>query len=163
MLDKTLTAPDDLRGRFVERQIMPSLVPELTVSDFTASFRFYCDLLGWQVVYDRPEEDFAYLRLCGADLMIDGLGVGRNFDADLTPVDRPFGRGINLEITVPAVQPLLEALAAANYPLHLPPEEKWYRAGDVAVGQRQFIVADPDGFLLRFCELLGQRPAADAL
>jgi hypothetical protein len=26
-------------------------------------------------------------------------------------------------------------------------------------GQRQFVVADPDGYLLRFCMSLGQRPA----
>ena len=92
-------------------------------------------------------------------LMLDEMTVGRNFDATLTPGDRPFGRGMNLEIEVGSVAPLLDALAAAGWPLHLPPEEAWYRAGDRDLGQYQFIVADPDGYLLRFCEPLGERDA----
>ncbi|MDO5632192.1 MAG: VOC family protein [Paracoccus sp. (in: a-proteobacteria)] len=138
---------------------MPSLVPELTVTDFGASRRFYCDILGWQVVYDRPEDRFAYLRLGGAELMIDALSVGRNFDATLTPGDRPLGRGMNLEITLDDIQPLLDALTARGWPLILEPEEKWYRAGDTELGQRQFIVADPDGYYLRFCQPLDIHPS----
>ena len=137
---------------------MPALVPELNVTDFAVSLGFY-RALGWQVAYDRPEDEFAYLRLGEAELMIDGLRTGRNFDATLSPDDRPFGRGVNLEITVPAIAPLLAALD--DTPLHLAPEEKWYRAGDDEIGVRQFIVADPDGYLLRFSEPLGTRPCRD--
>ncbi|MEO9168740.1 MAG: VOC family protein, partial [Aestuariivirga sp.] len=36
-------------------------------------------------------------------------------------------------------------------------EEKWYRAGDEEVGQRQFLVQDPDGYLLRLCQPIGRR------
>lgn len=36
-------------------------------------------------------------------------------------------------------------------------EEKWYRADDAYLGNKQFIVQDPDGFLLRFFEDLGER------
>ena len=136
---------------------MPALVPELTVSDFPASLAFY-RRLGWHVVYDRPEDQFAYLRIGDADLMIDGLAVGRNFDATLTADDRPFGRGMNLEITLPSIAPVLAALAGE--PLHLPVEERWYRAHDCDLGVRQFVVADPDGYLLRFSESLGTRPHA---
>ena len=39
--------------------------------------------------------------------------------------------------------------------LTLPLEERWYRAGAGQIGQRQFVVADPDGYLLRFVRLLG--------
>lgn len=136
---------------------MAALVPELTVSDFPASLAFY-RRLGWLVVHDRPEDDFACLRLGEAELMIDGLPFGRTFDPTLTAADRPFGRGMNLEITVPSVAPLLAALEGAA--LHLPVEEKWYRAGDRDLGVRQFVVADPDGYLLRFSEPLGSRPHA---
>lgn len=38
-------------------------------------------------------------------------------------------------------------------------EEAWYRKGDFEVGQRQFLVQDPDGYLLRLVEGLGERPA----
>lgn len=138
----------------------PSLVPELSVTDFSASMDFYVGLLGWRVIYDRPEDGFAYLRLGEAALMIDALSVGRNFDATLRAEDRPFGRGMNLEISLPTIAPQLAALERAAYPLLLAPEEKWYRQGDREIGQRQFIVADPDGYYLRFCESLGHRPAA---
>ena len=53
---------------------------------------------------------------------------------------------------------LLAALKGAA--LHLPVEERWYRAGDRDIGVRQFVVADPDGYLLRFSEPLGSRPHA---
>lgn len=137
----------------------PTIVPELTVTDIAASLRFYVDLLGWRVVYDRPEEGFAMLDLHGGRLMLDALSQGRNFDARLGAADRPFGRGMNLEIGGPDVAVLLSALAQAGHPLHLPPEDAWYRVGKREVGQRQFIVADPDGYLLRFCQSLGERDA----
>ena len=140
---------------------MPALVPELSVSDFPAALAF--DLrLGWTVVHDRPGDEFALLRLGGApeaaEVMLDGLRTGRNFDADLTAAERPFGRGLKLEITVPTLAPVLAALG--DHPLALPVEERWYRAGAVEIGVRQFIVADPDGYLLRFSEPLGTRPCA---
>ncbi len=39
-------------------------------------------------------------------------------------------------------------------------EEKWYRADKIEVGQRQFLVMDPDGYLLRLVMDLGERPLA---
>ena len=39
-----------------------------------------------------------------------------------------------------------------------PEEERWYRKRDEEVGNRQFVVVDPDGYLLRFFTSLGRRP-----
>ncbi len=133
------------------------LVPELNVSDIAASLRFWCDLLGFAVLFDRPEEGFAYLGRDGAEVMLEQLGPASWPVGEMV---RPFGRGINLQIDVAAVQPMLDRLAAAAWPLYLPPQDRWYRAGDVENGQRQFLVQDPDGYLLRFAESLGRRPAA---
>ncbi len=44
-------------------------------------------------------------------------------------------------------------------PTFLPLEEKWYRRDEVALGVRQFIVQDPDGYLLRLSQDIGTRPA----
>jgi len=41
-------------------------------------------------------------------------------------------------------------------------EDAWYRAGDVEAGQRQFIVQDPDGYLVRLVQRLGERPVEQA-
>lgn len=133
-----------------------ALIPELAVVSIAESRRFYCDLLGFSAVYERPEEGFAFLAFGEAQLMLDQIGVGRTFD-DAEPLTRPLGRGLNLQIEAPAVMPLLSALQDAGWPLYLPLEEKWYRRDDEEVGNRQFVVADPDGYLLRFYESLGSR------
>ena len=138
---------------------MPNaLVPEFAVSDFANSKTFYCDVLGFQVAYERPEEGFAYLSLGEAELMIDQIGAGRTFDDGHLPEGYPFGRGLNVQIEVPSIAPLLKALEAVGHELYLTPEDKWYRNDEIEVGNRQFVVADPDGYLLRFFEDLGARP-----
>ena len=73
------------------------------------------------------------------------------------PFAPPLGNGVNFQVTVDAVAPILERLAAAGWPLFMPVEDKWYRVGDRETGQRQFVVADPDGYLLRPAQDLGFR------
>ena len=135
-----------------------ALIPEFAVSDWAVSRRFYCDLLGFSVAYERSEEGFSFLRLGDAELMIDQIGKGRTFGDGHLPDAYPFGKGVNVQIRVASVERLLDALSAADHTLYLPPEEKWYRKAEHEVGNRQFVVADPDGYLLRFYEDLGSRP-----
>ena len=133
-----------------------SLVPELAVRDIGRSTTFY-RRLGFKCRYERPEEGFALLALGTAEIMLDEIGRGRTFRVDDAPLDHPLGRGLNLEITVADLAPLLDALE--DFALFLPPEEKWYRVGEGSVGVRQFAVADPDGYLLRFSQRLGRNPS----
>lgn len=135
-----------------------ALVPEFAIRDWRASLAFYRDTLGFEVRYLRSEEGFAYLALGEAELMLDQIGLGRDIDPVLS-TDR-LGRGLNVQIRVAAVAPLIAALERGGHPLHLPLEERWYRRDHEEVGHRQFVVADPDGYLLRFYEALGARPAA---
>lgn len=134
-----------------------ALVPELAVSDWRTSRTFYRDLIGFEIAYERPEEGFSFLTLGDAQLMIDQIGIGRTFEVEGAPVERPFGRGLNMQIRVADVSVILDRLAAASVALYLPLEEKWYRRDDHEVGNRQFVVADPDGYLLRLFEDLGER------
>jgi catechol 2,3-dioxygenase-like lactoylglutathione lyase family enzyme len=53
-----------------EDNVTARLVPELYCSDFDRTLHFYTDLLGFTVLYARPEERFAYLEREGAELMI---------------------------------------------------------------------------------------------
>ena len=48
-----------------------------------------------------------------------------------------------------AIDPILARLAKAGIALFRPVEEAWYRNGDTYSGNRQFLVQDPDGYLLR--------------
>jgi len=64
------------------------------------------------------------------------------------------------QVEVPSVDLILNRLEAVAWPLFMACEEKWYRAGTVETGQRQFLVQDPDGYLVRLAEGLGERPVA---
>jgi catechol 2,3-dioxygenase-like lactoylglutathione lyase family enzyme len=130
-----------------------SLVPELDVSDLGASKSFWCDLLGFRIAYQRPEDRFMYIELQGAQVML----MQHNGNWETAPLERPFGRGINFQIVVDDITPLLVALEQANWPLFEECREAWYRVGERARGQRQFLVQDPDGYLLRFAQELGLR------
>ena len=45
----------------------------------------------------------------------------------------------------------------ANLVIVIELEERWYRQVTIERGNRQFVVADPDGYLLRFYQNLGVR------
>lgn len=129
---------------------MAALVPEFAVSNITKSLKFYVDILGFQIKYQRPEEGFAYLNIGAAELMLDQLGTGRDFNINEKPPKYPFGHGLNVQIKVDDLTPMLAAITKNNLNLCLPVEEKYYRKDDKEVGQKQFVIADPDGYLLRF-------------
>ena len=138
------------------------IMPELGVRDWQISRDFYLRVLGLTPRHERLEEGFSYLEREGAELMIDQIGLGRSCDHGAGPLLAPLGRGMNLQIEVSDLAPILAALEAEGWPLLLPLEERWYRAGAQDLGNRQIVLADPDGYLLRFFEDLGCRPAAGA-
>lgn len=137
--------------------LSPDLVPELLVTDLATSLDFWVGFCGFRVLYDRPYEGFAALHQGSARLMLEEIGVGRNWVPGV--LERPLGRGVNFQISVPALPALLERLASAGWPLFMAPEEKWYQTGDSQTGVTQFLVQDPDGYLVRFTSRLGARPA----
>lgn len=133
------------------------IVPELYCSDFPRSLHFYTTVLGFSVRYVRQEERFAYLDLAGAALMIEQTVEDvRTLVAG--GLDYPFGRGINLQISIDDVDALYARAQAAGSRIFWPLEERWYRRHGEEVGNRQFVVMDPDGYLLRFAQDLGARP-----
>jgi catechol 2,3-dioxygenase-like lactoylglutathione lyase family enzyme len=138
---------------------MSRLIPELDVSDLDRSLNFYVDVVGFSVLYDRPEERFAFLDLDGACLMLEeAAGLGRRFRT--APLERPYGRGVNFQIELTNVDALHERVRKAGFDFVIPLEERWYRRAEMELGNRQFAVADPDGYVLRFFSDLGQRPAS---
>ena len=138
----------------------PGLVPELAVTDYEASKRFWCDLIGFSLRYERAEEGFGYLVLGNAHLMLDQINQGRTWATGT--LEAPLGRGINFEVQVENLDPALQRIMSAGWPIFVEPEEKWYRAGDIEIGVRQFLVQDPDGYLLRLQQEIGERPAGES-
>jgi catechol 2,3-dioxygenase-like lactoylglutathione lyase family enzyme len=128
-----------------------ALIPELSVSDLSKSLRFYIDLLGFKVEYDRPADKFSFLSLDSAQLMLEQT----NHHWATAPLERPYGRGINFQIEVSDLGPMLSRLAQAGHPLFREARDNRYQVGDRLEGRREFLVMDPDGYLLRFCQSLG--------
>jgi catechol 2,3-dioxygenase-like lactoylglutathione lyase family enzyme len=139
-------------GRMPERGFA-ALTPELVVLDLDASLRFWCGLLGFTVAYDRTAARFAYLVRGDAQIML----CQHNGRWSTGALEQPFGRGVNFQIMVDRLDPILTALGAARWPLFDGPSEAWYRIGPVEGGQRECLVQDPDGYLVRLAENLGQR------
>jgi catechol 2,3-dioxygenase-like lactoylglutathione lyase family enzyme len=86
-----------------------ALVPELLVTDLDRSRAFYCSVCGFSLRFARPEDGFLYLQLGSAQIMLEQAGP----ESWLTgPLEPPFGRGINLQIEVAALAPLVARLNA---------------------------------------------------
>lgn len=145
------------------------IVPELDVTDLGHSVRFYVGVIGFTLVFGRPKERFAYLSLGTAELMLqEAAGPGRRFRT--APLEWPFGRGVNLQIAVPDVEVVYAAVRDAGLtPLVdmeergydvdvVAPSGRWARVGPTQAGHRQFVVPDPDGYLLRFYTSLRETP-----
>jgi catechol 2,3-dioxygenase-like lactoylglutathione lyase family enzyme len=130
------------------------MVPELTVASLEASLRFYV-AAGFAVRFRRADPPFAYLELGSAQLMIEQEHAhGWNIE----PLDRPLGRGINLQIMVESAREVFARLQALGVPAFRGIQDTWYRtAPQQEEGRREFLFQDPDGYLLRFAERLGTR------
>ncbi|RON09347.1 bleomycin resistance family protein [Pseudomonas brassicacearum] len=137
------------------------MVPELMVGDLRKSLDFWTTLIGFQVAYDRPEEGFAYLDFDGVQVMLEQYDPLEG-QWVTGPLEAPFGRGINFQMTIDSVEPILQRLTAVEWPLFRPFADAWYRSGTVEVGQLELLVQDPDGYLLRLVEYLGERPLSNA-
>ncbi len=132
------------------------LVPEILVSIVEESLKFYTELIGFKVNYAREEEKFYFLEYQGSQIMIEQLHDNSRFTNGL-PKEKPFGQGINFEIETDDADILYQKINDADYPIFYPLEEKWYQTGDTLGGNKQFVVADPDGYLLRFAQDLGKK------
>ncbi|WP_074019993.1 bleomycin resistance protein [Xenorhabdus thuongxuanensis] len=127
------------------------MVPELTVSDFYASLNFYQKILGFEILIQREEPSFVYLCLGEAQLMLEAFHENGWNTGEL---NKPLGRGINLQIEVDDVSPILENIVINKIELYRPLEDNYYCIGDTTICQREFLVQDPDGYLLRFSQYI---------
>ncbi len=130
------------------------LIPELSVSDIEKSLWFYADVLGFKIEYRRKEAGFAFISYKGSQLMIEQV----NGKWETGPLEKPFGRGINFQIETDEIDLLVNGLKSHELEIKMMPKENWYRKGNELVGNREFLVMDPDGYLLRFAEDLGYKP-----
>ena len=130
------------------------LVPELHVNDLMRSLQFWCDTCGFHIAFQREEERFVFLERDGAQIML----CQRHGRYETGAMAYPLGQGAMFQIYLDEFGDVLAALTAIKWPLYEELRERWYRAGDRENGLRQFMVQDPDGYLIMFAQSLGARP-----
>jgi len=119
-------------------------------------------------MFDRPESKFAMIALQGSWIILEqteGFNAvteeefvdGRQWRTGA--LEYPFGRGINFQIIVDNIDSSYARIQKLSYPIKVPLEERWYRVKDQLVGVKQFLVMDPDGYLVRIQQDYGTRPA----
>ena len=130
------------------------MVPELYVSNFAVSREFYMHILGFTVLYARHDPEFVYLEQEELQLML--LQSDENWlGGRLEP---PYGRGVNLQMELTDIQPIYERLLENGTVMQRDMKDTWRETGSVLTGSREFWFQDPDGYLLRFCQPLGDKP-----
>ena len=129
-------------------------IPELSVTNLEKSLKFY-KTAGFKLEYDRPENKFAFISLGTIQFMLQEFS---NTDKwNIAPITYPFGNGINFQLEVDNVDKIYNNLKNANYEIAFDIEENWYRQDNKLLGNKEFLVQDPDGYLLRLSEDLGER------
>src|SRR3954469_25825819 len=95
--------------------------PELDVSDLDRSLAVYVSVIGFAVMFDRPEERFAFLTLEGVHLMAEeAAGPGLRFRT--APLAHPYGRGVSFMIELVDIDRLHSRVQAAGSTIVIPLE-----------------------------------------
>ena len=123
-----------------------SLIPELTVSDLERTKAFYVDILQFKIEYERPENKFVFLSREKNQMMFEQ----ENGNWSVGALEYPYGRGINFEMTVSDVDGLYARILDAGIKPFREMKVSRYRNGEEDIVQKEFLVQDPDGYLLRF-------------
>ena len=136
-------------------QIWNSLIAEMMVQDYPSALDWWVGLVGMTPVFTRPAQKLALLaHPDGAQLMI----YERDGDWETGAMEPPFGRGAVIQVFVADVAAVQARFATAGHAFYVPLREKWRDWGDRLGGQREFLVQDPDGYLVMLAERIGERP-----
>lgn len=123
------------------------LIPELTVFDITKTKEFYMNVLEFQLEYERVEDKFAFLSFEDSQFMFDQIHEGGWNIGDFT---YPLGRGINLSIEVADIDKYYEKLKSKQVSFYKELMVNTYHVYDESFEQKEFLLQDPNGYLLRF-------------
>ena len=130
------------------------IIPELSVTNIKNSLKFY-QTIGFKIEYERPENKFVFLSMGEIQFMLQEISKEDKWD--IAPLKYPFGNGINFQLEVDSVDSIYNSLKEINYKIAFEMEENWYRQNDKLLGNKEFLVQDPDGYLIRFSEDLGEK------
>lgn len=122
-----------------------SLIPELSVTNIEKSKEFYLNL-GFKIMYERKEDKFCFLYLEDNQIMIEEI----NDNWNVGEMKYPFGNGINISMTVSDIDSFYENIISKKIVLFRKIKTSKYRVDDIIYEDKEFLLQDPDGYLLRF-------------
>lgn len=124
------------------------LIPELSVSNLDVSKKFYINILGFNLEYERLKDKFVFLSYGDAQIMIEEV----NGHWDTGELQYPLGRGINFQIATDDVYKIEYILKQNNIKLFKDIMESQYECDGEIIVEKEILFQDPDGYLLRFSQ-----------
>jgi len=123
-----------------------NLIPELSVFDILQTKKFYKEL-GFKIEYERQKEKFIFMSFQDSQFMFeqihdDGWNTGE--------LSYPLGRGINFSIAVEDVEELYKLVKTLNFEIYKELTRNKYQVNGTEETQIEFLIQDPNGYLLRF-------------
>ena len=123
-----------------------NLIPELSVFDILQTEKFYKEL-GFKIEYERQKEKFIFMSFQDSQFMFeqihdDGWNTGE--------LSYPLGRGINFLIAVEDVEELYKLVKTLNFEIYRELTRNKYQVNGTEETQIEFLIQDPNGYLLRF-------------
>ena len=150
----------DFQERFFKSEIIRDdiswnkIIPEFSVTNLKNSLNFY-KTIGFKINYERPENKFVFISLGEIQIMLQEISTDDKWS--VSPLTYPFGNGINFQLEVDDIDYIYNNLKNNNYKIAFDIDENWYRKDDKFFGNKEFLVQDPDGYLLRFFKDLGEK------
>ena len=122
------------------------MIPELSIFDIEQTKKFYREL-GFKIEYERTEDKFVFMSFQDSQFMFeqihdDGWNIGE--------LVYPLGRGINFSIAADDIEELYKLVNHLNIELYRELTRNIYQVNGIEEMQIEFLIQDPNGYLLRF-------------
>lgn len=125
------------------------LIPELSVTNLKESLKFY-QTIGFNIDYERKEDKFVFISMGEIQFMLQEISEDDKWT--VAKLEYPFGNGINFQLDLNDVTLIYNKIKEKNYKIAFELEENCYRQNNKLWRSKEFLVQDPDGYLLRFSE-----------
>ena len=151
MDNKEIEALIEFQERFFKHQLIRkdivfnSLIPELSVSNIEKSKKFY-ENLGFKIIYERIENKFCFMQIEDNQIMIEE----KNDNWSVGKLEYPYGNGINISMTISDIENMYNELKRKQTDFFIDIKVSEYRVNGKIYQDKEFLIQDPDGYLLRF-------------
>ena len=122
------------------------MIPELSVFDINKTKKFY-SRLGFKIEYERNDERFVFMSFQGSQFMFEQIHDEGWNTGELT---YPLGRGINFSIAVDDIENLYTLVKSKKLEIYKKLTKSVYLVNGIEEIQMEFLIQDPNGYLLRF-------------